>query len=266
MSGWGLPKTLELTLSNILQDPQLASYKIAGKGPRTTIVLRFDACVEDASVSPLYQSTPKSYCRKSPSQLNKDVERHVKLLREKMDNQNSDPNKRNETAAMNLKSKDDSALHSLSLLDRSTSSPTNRETAQHERKQAKTPNNKVPLKTAVKKDQQGGGEQQIFATTLGEEAREKDETRLKVKNQCTDLSNSQGDQDTAILDQHTEHSSNTADTREQTTPESSLRTRSSANEILNTECSEREHKVKANESKNLKTGEAVQAKGHHIDP
>ena len=87
---------------------------------------------------------------------------------------------------------------------------------------------------------------------------------LKVKNQCTDLSNSQGDQDTAILVQHTEHSSNTADTREQTTPESSLRTRPSANEILNTEYSEREHKVKANDSKNLKTGEAVQAKGHHI--
>ena len=88
---------------------------------------------------------------------------------------------------------------------------------------------------------------------------------IKVKNQsCTDLSNSQGDQDTAILGQHTEHSSNTADTREQKTPESSLRTRSSANEIFNSEYSEREHKIKANESKNLKTDEAVQAKGHHI--
>ena len=181
-----------------------------------------------------------------------------------MDHQNSSPNKRNETLAMNLECKDDSPLHSLSLLDRSTSSPTNRETAQHERKQAKSPNNKVPLKAAVKKDQQGGGEQQIFAMTLGTEAREKDETRLKVKNQCTDLSNSQGDRDTAILDQHTEHSSNKADTREQTTPESRIRTRSSANEILNTEYSEREHKVKANESENLKTDEAVQAKGHHI--
>ena len=48
------------------------------------------------------------------------------------------------------------------------------------------------------------------------------------------------------------------------TPESSLRTRSSANEILKTEYSEGEHKVKANESKNLKTDEAVQAKGHNI--
>ena len=33
---------------------------------------------------------------------------------------------------------------------------------------------------------------------------------------------------------------------------------------MKTEYSEREHKVKANESKNLKTGGAVQAKGHHI--
>ena len=100
-----------------------------------------------------------------------------------MDPQNNCPSKRNLTAAMNLKSKDDSALHSLSLLDRSTSSPTNRETAHLERKQAKRSNNKVLLKTALKKDQQGGGEQQIFATTLSKEAREKDETRLKLKNQ-----------------------------------------------------------------------------------
>ena len=76
--------------------------------------------------------------------------------------------------------------------------------------------------------------------------------------------NSQGDQDTAILGQHTEHSSNTADTREQKTAESSVRTRSSVNEILKTGYSEREHEVKANESKHLKTDEAVQAKGHHI--
>ena len=214
---------MELKLNNILQNSQLASYKIAGNGPRTTtIVLRFDACMEDASVSPQHQSTPKSYCRKSPSQVNKDVERHVKLRREEMDHQNNSPSKRNGTAAMDQISKDNSALHSLSLLDRSTSSSTNRERAQHESKQAKRPNNKVLLKTAVKKDQQGGFEQQIFATTLGKEAQEKDETRLKIKNQCTDLSNNQSDQDTAILDQHTEGSSNTATTREQKTPESSL--------------------------------------------
>ena len=167
MSGYGLPKTLELTLNIILQDSQLASYKIAGNGPRTTIVLRFDACMEDASVSPLHQSTPKSYCLKSPSQMNKDVERHVKLRREEMDHQNSSPNKCNDTLAMNLKCKNDSALHSLSLLDRSTSSPTNRETVQHERKQAKSLNNKVPLKAVVKKDQQGGGEEVSSRFSLG---------------------------------------------------------------------------------------------------
>ena len=33
---------------------------------------------------------------------------------------------------------------------------------------------------------------------------------------------------------------------------------------MNTEYSEREHQVKANESKNLKTDEAAQAKGHHF--
>ena len=76
----------------------------------------------------------------------------IKLRREEMDHQNNSSNKRNGTAAMNLKSNNDSALHSLRLLDRSASSPTNRETAQHERKQAKRPNNNVLLKTAVKKD------------------------------------------------------------------------------------------------------------------
>ena len=106
MSGYGLPKTLELTLNNILQDSQLASNEIAGNGPRTTIFLRFDACMEDTSLSPQHQSTPKSYRRKSSSQSNKDVERHVKLLREEMDHQNNSSSKRNVTSAMNLKSKD----------------------------------------------------------------------------------------------------------------------------------------------------------------
>ena len=151
MSGYGLPQTLELILNNILQDSQLSSYKIAGNGPRTTIVLRFDACMEDASLSPLHQSTPKSYRRKSSDQSNKDVERHVKLRREEMDHQNNSSSIRNVTAAMNLKSKDDSAFHSLSLLDRSTSSLTNRETAHNERKQAKSPNNKVLLKKLSRK-------------------------------------------------------------------------------------------------------------------
>ena len=130
-------------------------------------------------MSPLDQSTPKSYCRKSSSQSNKDVERHVKLRREEMDHQNNSSSKRNETAAMNLISKDDSALHSLSFID--TPSSTNRETAQQEREQAKIPNSISLFKPVVKKDQQEGGEQQLFAMTLSKEVREKDETRLKYR-------------------------------------------------------------------------------------
>ena len=176
-------------------------------------------------MSPLLQSTPKSYCKKSPSQLNNDRERYVKPLRDEKDHKNNSPSKRNKTAFMNQISKDNSALHSLSLLD--TASPTSREIAQHKRKQAKRPNNKVLLKTVVKKDQQERGEQQLFAPTLSKGVRERDETRLKIQNQCTNLSNSPGDQETTILSQH---SSNTADKREQKTLERSLRARPSANE------------------------------------
>ena len=43
MPGSGLPKVLELTIDSIFENGKLVSYKIAGNGPRTTIVLRFDA-------------------------------------------------------------------------------------------------------------------------------------------------------------------------------------------------------------------------------
>ena len=41
MPGSGLPKILELTIENILEKGNFASYKIAGNGPRTAIVLRY---------------------------------------------------------------------------------------------------------------------------------------------------------------------------------------------------------------------------------
>ena len=94
-----------------------------------------------------------------------------------MDHQNNSPSKRNKTAAMNQISEDDSALYSEYLLD--TASPTDKEIAQHEREQTKRPSNKVILKSVVTKDQQGGGERQLFTPTLSKEVREKDETRLK---------------------------------------------------------------------------------------
>ena len=67
MPSFGLPKILEQTINNILEELKLSSYKIAGNGPRTTIVLRFDANMADSSVSPIHQSTPQGgYRRKSP--------------------------------------------------------------------------------------------------------------------------------------------------------------------------------------------------------
>ena len=51
MPSFGLPKILEQTINNILEEFKLASYKIDGNGPRTTTVLRFNANMADASVA-----------------------------------------------------------------------------------------------------------------------------------------------------------------------------------------------------------------------
>ena len=66
MPSFGLPKIMEQTLNNILEESKLASYKIVGNGPRTTIVLRFDANMADASVSPIHQSTSQGWYRGNP--------------------------------------------------------------------------------------------------------------------------------------------------------------------------------------------------------
>ena len=67
MPCFGLPQILEQTINNIFLESKLASYKIAGNGPRTTIVLLFDANMADASVSPMHQSTPQGcYLQKFP--------------------------------------------------------------------------------------------------------------------------------------------------------------------------------------------------------
>ena len=84
MPSIGLPRILEQTMSNILDISQLSSFKIAGNGPRTTIVLRFDECMADANVSPIHRSTPQSYYRrKPPIQMKRDrdrMEQHRNLL------------------------------------------------------------------------------------------------------------------------------------------------------------------------------------------
>ncbi|GFS08098.1 hypothetical protein ElyMa_004747500, partial [Elysia marginata] len=53
----GFPTILENILNSMLQESQLASYKLAGNQQRTTLVIRFDA-MADTSVSTLHQSTP----------------------------------------------------------------------------------------------------------------------------------------------------------------------------------------------------------------
>ena len=93
MPSIGLPRILEQTINNTLDISQLSSFKIAGNGPRTTIVPRFDECMADASVSPIHRSTPwNCYRRKPPIQMRRDRERmehHRNLLAEKKVQQNN---------------------------------------------------------------------------------------------------------------------------------------------------------------------------------
>ena len=51
MSSIGLPRILEQTVNTIFEVPQLSSYKIAGNGSQTTIVLRFDERTANGSVT-----------------------------------------------------------------------------------------------------------------------------------------------------------------------------------------------------------------------
>ena len=81
MPSIGLLWILELTLSNILDISQLSSFKIAGNGPRTTIVMA------DVSVSRINRSTPQSCYRPKPlTQMRRGRERidqHRKLSADK---------------------------------------------------------------------------------------------------------------------------------------------------------------------------------------
>ena len=83
----------EQIINNILEISQVSSFKIAGNGPWTTIVLRFHECMADASVSPIHRSTPQScYRRKPPIQMWMDRERmeqHRILSAEKIVHENN---------------------------------------------------------------------------------------------------------------------------------------------------------------------------------
>ena len=132
MPSIGLPRILEQTINNMLCISQLSSFKIAGNGPRTTIVLRFDDCMADASVSPIHRSTPRScYRRNPPIQMRRDggrMEQHRNLSAEKIVRANNSSKEYNKDENVNRICKDDSALHSISLFE--TAIPASREKAQ----------------------------------------------------------------------------------------------------------------------------------------
>ena len=141
MPSIGLPRILEQTISNILDISQLSSFKIAGNGPRTTIVLRFDDCMADASVSPIHRSTPQScYRRNPPIQIRRDRDRmkqHRNLPAEKIVRENNSSRQYNKDENLNRICKDDSALHSVSLFENVI--PARREKAQDDVQQEKGP-------------------------------------------------------------------------------------------------------------------------------
>ena len=209
MPSFGLPKILEQTINNILEESKLASYKIAGNGPRTMIILRFDANMADASVSPIHQSTPQGlYRRKSPGQNRRDGERlqkQINLSRERIDNQNCSISRFSENATKIQVYGDDSALHSQSDLNTATS--TRGQAEQNERQQETSPNNPMKLRTNFEKDQLDRNEKQPFdSTTSGEAMAEREESILTMhrSNQNTGLCNSQVDHDNTprLVSQH----------------------------------------------------------------
>ena len=209
MPSFGLPKFLEQTINNILEESKLASYKIAGNGPRTTIVLRFDANMADASVSPIHQSTPQGwYRRKSPGQNRREGERlqkQINLSRESIDNQNCSLSRFGEIATKIQVYGDDSALHSQSDLNTATS--TRGQAEQNERQQETSPNNPIKLRTICEKNQLDRNEKQPFdLTTSGEAMAAREESTLTMhrSNQNTGLCNSQVDHDDTprLMSQH----------------------------------------------------------------
>ena len=201
MPSFGLPKILEQTINNILEESRFALYKIAGNGPMTTIVLRFDANMADASMSPIHQSTPQGwYLRKSPGQKKRDGERlqkQINLSRERIDNPNCSLSRFIEIATMiQVYGGDDSALHSQSDLNTATS--TRGQAEQNERQQETNPNNPIKLRTNFEKDQLDRNEKQPFdSTPSDEDMTEREESILTMhrSNQNTGLCNSQVDHD-----------------------------------------------------------------------
>ena len=209
MPSIGLPRILKQTISNILDISQLSSFKIAGNGPRTPIVLRFDECMADASVSPIHRSTPQSCYRtvgSPPIQMRRDrdrMEQHRNLPAEKIVRENNSSRQYNKDENLNRICKDDSALHSVSLFE--TAIPARREKAQDDVQQEKRLASSILSVTDIKEDDQDRDELQLLVFDLHKETTKIEETRLKTLNQSTVLPNSQVFQDCVCVSAVTAH-------------------------------------------------------------
>ena len=71
MPSFGLP----MMIKNIFEESKIASYKIAGNGPRIAIVLGFGANTADASVLPIHHSTPQVAIIGSPKARREETEK-----------------------------------------------------------------------------------------------------------------------------------------------------------------------------------------------
>ena len=119
-------------------------------------------------MSPMHQSTPQvCYRRKFPArteETEKDCSNIIiNLSRGRVDNQNCRLSRFSEIATKIQVCGDDSALHSQSDLDTTTS--TRRKAEQSERQQETSPNNPIKLRTSVAKDELDRNEKQTFDST-----------------------------------------------------------------------------------------------------
>ena len=260
----GLPTVLELTINSILENGKLASYKIAGNGPRTTIVLRFDANMADSSVSPIHQSTPIR--RKSTNQRRREKERleeHENPSTKKIVQQKFGSNACRDTTMNHQICGDDSALHFQSVLDIVTC--TCLETKQTETQPENSPNNSLPLKANCSNDQHHRDEQQPLDTTTRKRTTEEEKTRMIThgSNKATGLSNIHTDHDTASVRQHSKDTRSPFYTPERRTRADSAgseqkyshKPRLSTSVTLNTDHSEDESSEDTNESQHSELDE-----------
>ena len=252
----GLPTVLELTIDSILGNGKLASYKIAGNGPRTTIVLRFDTNMADTSVSPIHQSTPLR--RKSTNQRRRERERleHENPSTKKIVLQKFGSNACRDTTINPQICGDDSALHCQRVLD--TATCIGLETKQTETQRENSPNNSLPLRENCSNDQHHRNEQQPLDTTTRKRTTEEEKTRMVThgSNKTTGLSNIHNDHDTASVRQHGKDTRSPFYTPERRTRADSAgseqkyshKTRLSTSVTLNTDHSEDESSDDTNES------------------